>query len=316
MAQNEINLIDLYKLNPENDGKDLIKKLQEWGALPKEGEYLCPNGHELGLYKDKSCIDGFKWKCSQMISKPKQKPSKCNYGASVRKGTFFARSHLSLFQICGFVHLWVHNSELRVIEKEMRISKRFTVDWSSFCREVVFDGMIRQAKQLGGNGSIVEIDESKFGRRKHYRGHRSKKETLLEIIKTWIKPGTTIMSDCWKAYNCLKNEGFQHLQVNHSIEFVDSDTGAHTNTIESSWRHAKASLPQYRREKSFFGGYLAKYMFMKMCKAARLDPTIEFFKYAGQLYSPLEELSDESENEEDEDDGDIEFSNISGVDAY
>ncbi|CAF1600514.1 unnamed protein product, partial [Didymodactylos carnosus] len=91
---------------------------------------------------------------------------------SVRKETFLARSHLGLFQICGFVHWWVHNTALSVIEKEMRISKRITVDWSSFCCEVVFDEMIGQAKQLGGNGSIVEIDKSKFGRRKHYRGHR------------------------------------------------------------------------------------------------------------------------------------------------
>jgi hypothetical protein len=25
--------------------------------------------------------------------------------------------------------------------------------------------------------------------------------TLLEVIKEWILPGTTIISDCWKAYD-------------------------------------------------------------------------------------------------------------------
>ena len=37
-------------------------------------------------------------------------------------------------------------------------------------------------------------------------------------------PGTTIISDCWKSYNCLNNEGFQHLTVNHTYNFVDPDT--------------------------------------------------------------------------------------------
>ena len=26
-------------------------------------------------------------------------------------------------------------------------------------------------------------------------------ETLIQLIKDWILPGTTIISDCWKSYN-------------------------------------------------------------------------------------------------------------------
>lgn len=69
----------------------------------------------------------------------------------------------------------------------------------------------------------MEIDESKFGRRKYYRGHKVEgqwvfggvergtgrcfmvpvenrnSDTLLSIIKEYILPGTTIISDCWKV---------------------------------------------------------------------------------------------------------------------
>ena len=41
------------------------------------------------------------------------------------------------------------------------------------------------------------------------------------------------MSDLWRAYDCLNDEGFQHLTVNRSLNFVDPDTGAHTQNIEN-----------------------------------------------------------------------------------
>ena len=73
------------------------------------------------------------------------------------------------------------------------------------------------------------------------------RDTLTEIIVKWIKPGTTIMSDCWKAYDKLEEIGYHHLKANHSINFVDRDAGAHTNSIESTWRHTKRFCPEYSR---------------------------------------------------------------------
>ena len=42
-------------------------------------------------------------------------------------------------------------------------------------------------------------------------------ETLLEIIRNWIKPGNSIISDYWKAYDCLNKEGSRHLRVDHKM---------------------------------------------------------------------------------------------------
>jgi hypothetical protein len=137
--------------------------------------------------------------------------------------------------------------------------------------------------------------------------HFRDRVTLIPIIKDWILPGTTIISDCWKPYDSLGDEGYQHLKVNHSITFKDPETGACTNSIESSWRHAKVVMPQYRRKKDFFPSHLAKYMFMKRCRALNLDPTVEFFRMAGQLYDPTRNKEEEVfqddgiENEEAED---------------
>lgn len=84
-------------------------------------------------------------------------------------------------------------------------------------------GLVARKVKIGGVGVEVEIDESKFGKRKYHRGHavegqwvfggvergtnkcflvlveKRDKTTLLNIIKEWILPGTTIISDCWKV---------------------------------------------------------------------------------------------------------------------
>ena len=39
----------------------------------------------------------------------------------------------------------------------------------------------------------------------------------------WIEPGSTIVSDYWKAYSNLSKCGYIHKTVNQSVEFVSSD---------------------------------------------------------------------------------------------
>jgi transposase-like protein len=196
-----------------------------------------------------------------------------------------------------------------MIRNEIRIkSQKTLVDWGSFCREVCFDLMVENGKPMGGPGRTVEIDESKFGRRKYNKGHRVEGQwvfgmvcretgevmllavekrdaaTLVPIIQKWILPETTIISDCWKAYGTLGNIGYEHLTVNHSITFKDPETGAHTNQIESTWNATKRTLPPSGRKKAFFGGYLARYMLKKQCALKKEDPFRVFMTAAGQLY--------------------------------
>jgi len=60
-------------------------------------------------------------------------------------------------------------------------------------------------------------------------------KTLLPIIQKYIRPGSIIMSDYWKAYNDLQQAGFQHNTVHHTYNFVDPYTEAHTQNIEKLW---------------------------------------------------------------------------------
>ena len=61
--------------------------------------------------------------------------------------------------------------------------------------------------------------------------------------------GTLIYTDSWKGYADLKDLGYNHQMVNHSVEFVSStDKEVHTQSIEVYWRHqVKCSFPSSRR---------------------------------------------------------------------
>jgi transposase-like protein len=97
-------------------------------------------------------------------------------------------------------------------------------DWGQFCRGTMFVYMEGCSEKIGDPNKTVEIDESKFGKRKYSRGHPVKgqwmfggveresgktflvhvpdrtADTLMAVIDAWIEPGTTVISDCWGAY--------------------------------------------------------------------------------------------------------------------
>lgn len=70
--------------------------------------------------------------------------------------------------------------------------------------------------------------------------------TLVTIVQNSILPGTTISSDEWASYHVVGEHHFEHLTVNHSVQFVDEQTGAHTQNIEALWSAAKLKLKKVR----------------------------------------------------------------------
>ena len=52
--------------------------------------------------------------------------------------------------------------------------------------------------------------------------------TLGNLVQTYVRRETT---DKWKEYVNLTTLGYIYLDVNHSTNFVDPETGANTNSI-------------------------------------------------------------------------------------
>ena len=274
---------------------------KEWiGNLQGASCEICRLG-KLRLQEDKSFSqDGIYWRCSYRG---------CGKKMSIRKGSWFAKSHLSLAKITKLTYYWVWKYSEELIRHELKIGSSHTaVDWYNFAREVCVDILETNSEQIGGPGEIIEIDESKFGKRKYHRGKRvegvwvfggiersSKKyfmqcvtdrsaATLIPIIIWHVKPGTTIMSDCRKAYLKLDEEGYLHLIVNHSIQFKDNETGACTNTIEATWGAVKRSLPRYGTKKDMYDTYFAEYCIRKQYLNSSSDKFLAFLELVRKIY--------------------------------
>jgi hypothetical protein len=96
---------------------------------------------------------------------------------------------------------------------------------------------------------------------------------LMTVLRAWVEPGTTVISDWWSAYRNLDAQGYTHPTVNHTISFVN-ENGDHTNTIESKWGHVKAELRDYKRPEDYIYHFAAK------CPAEGVDQFTKFMHIA------------------------------------
>ena len=65
-------------------------------------------------------------------------------------------------------YLWSQAFSLNEIIHELNISNKTAIEWCTFFHECCISRIIDNSQQIGGNGVEVEIDESKFGKRKYY----------------------------------------------------------------------------------------------------------------------------------------------------
>ncbi|KAK5642740.1 hypothetical protein RI129_008907 [Pyrocoelia pectoralis] len=294
---------------------ELIAFLQAHQVLPRTID--CP------MCKKPCALvqDGFRlrFRCRRTLKEYKKELSKkCNFSVSAMKGTIFDGSRLDITTICHFICHWLHGPYPRqlFLMEQLQISSNTFITWSSFCREVCINYLTRNSMVLGGEGVTVEIDEAMIGRLEgridgrwflggFERGTNNifivpipirNAATLLQVVRNRIRPGTTIISDCWRAYDCLNHEGFDQFTVDHGVTFVDPFTGAHTQNIDRLWRDVRGRISRYGRKEGHMVGYLAEFMFKRLVNRTNLIH--EFMRAAAILYPPSVPTNGEEDPEE------------------
>jgi hypothetical protein len=188
-------------------------------------------------------------------------------------GTFFSQCNLPLNKIMHLAFMWLCKCNTSFAIAYTGHSSHTICTYFSYFRQLVSDSLDELDYCIGGEGVEVELDESKFGKRKYNRGHfvegvwilggvertlerkvflvavpdRSQ-ATLEDIISRHVYPGSILLTDLWRGYSGLTEHfGYEHQTVNHSLNFVDPETSTHTNTIEGTWAGIKLGLPRRNR---------------------------------------------------------------------
>jgi hypothetical protein len=91
--------------------------------------------------------------------------------ASIRRGSWFQQSNLTLSEILMLTYDFLCRGSALQIQHEYTFSAHTVADWGMFCRETMLVFLEDCSVKIGGPNKTVEIYESKFGRRKYYRGH-------------------------------------------------------------------------------------------------------------------------------------------------
>ena len=96
--------------------------------------------------------DGYKWICRN-----------CKSSCSIRIGSFFHPSKLTLTSLLQFVYLWFEDIQSHAImEKQLKWAPATVVDWKNFMRDICVEEIIDDPEPLDGPGVIVEIQPWKI----------------------------------------------------------------------------------------------------------------------------------------------------------
>ncbi|XP_049336626.1 uncharacterized protein LOC111195371 isoform X1 [Astyanax mexicanus] len=227
--------------------------------------------------------DGYQWCCTRNAH------HHTDITASVRKGSMFFRSRLSLRQHLEFIYRFsqgLRQRQMELIEDGIAGSSRTLTKMTSALRKVCISAMTklrqRGGMRVGGPHHFVMIDESKFShKRKYNRGRvgstwrRSKKWVLgilevgvttrkpilkivskrssaqmLPVVRHYVRRGTSIITDEWRAYRGLSDLGYDHHTVCHKRHFVHPLTRAHTQHLERAWQKFKVDVWRHRANRN------------------------------------------------------------------
>lgn len=104
----------------------------------------------------------------------------------------------------------------------------------------------------------------------------------MPLIQKHVEVGTTIHTDCWRAYDCLNEHGYIRKKVNHSDPdnpFIAEDDTLTLLRIESHWRAVKRFFMKdnYNNPESF-ADVITEYLWRRNVYKYKKDPFLEMLK--------------------------------------
>jgi hypothetical protein len=304
--------MNLYKLSTTHlrDRDTCVSWLRSQGLLPPIVERKCYQCKRNMIYEGDHGFGRYRCQYNHRGRGP--------IYVSVAKDTWFTNVKSGPIKCTLLVYAFTSQMTYEQAIKETSLdsvtSSATIADWYNYCREVCLYALDRRYDsegQIGGVGRIVEIDEAKLGKQKYNKGRYREgnwilgmvergdnsgyrleicpnnlrnARTLIPLIKKHVAPGTTIITDEWRAYMSLRDHGYNHLTVNHSKNFKDPVTGAHTNTIEGSWKWMKYKLTTRGYHSDQLAMHLCEYLWFRQCRRDNVYPFDQMINDIKYLY--------------------------------
>ena len=216
----------------------------------------------------------------------------CKKENSITTNTWFegSDSTMTILQNIGLIYCWLHGMTIQRACSELNLNSQTVVDYFGFCRDVCYVICTNSSEPIGGPSKIVELDESyitttRFNNERVLRDEKKKvwvfggiekqskkyfilrvyrrdKDTLVNLIKHFILPGTRVSIDGWKSHSILVKEGYIHDLRNHSIEFLTNED----NTSERVWETLKGTIKRQGRPDVCEDTYIFQYLYLNQLK--------------------------------------------------
>lgn len=223
---------------------------------------------------------GKKWQCTKRS---------CQKSVSILRGKFFAGSRLKCNEVIHMAYLWLTGCSAKTIGMHTGHTEHTVSDYQRYFRQLVSEMLEDDDHVVGGNGIVVQVDETKMGKRKYHRGHRvdgawvivgvemtehrrvfaevvqdRSESTIVGVLGRHIAKGSIVWTDKWKGYfNLSRIFSVQHETVNHTISFKDPLTGINTNTVEGTNYALKRAIPPRNRTESCLPDMLNEFVWRR-----------------------------------------------------
>jgi transposase-like protein len=221
--------------------------------------------------------------------------SQCRDKFTVRTGTLYERSHIPLHKWLLATHLLTSSKKGMSAHQLFRMLGFGSYRTAWFMAHRIREGLRSGGlAPMGGNGSIVEVDETFIGKRgdhkpkagwvrhkntvltlverggtaRSFQIDEATKENIVPIVRENIARETHLMTDEARRYESIGKEFAAHSVVDHSRKeygYTDRQTGAkiNTNTVEgyySIFKRGMKGVYQHCSEKHLHR-YLAEFDF-------------------------------------------------------
>jgi len=124
------------------------------------------------LYKQRICSCGNAMKLNIGKQKFVCNLKKCRKSVTIRANSFFAGCRLPYSKILLIGYIWLCKSPVSCAISISGCSSHTICEFYYEFRELVSNIFETEDTSIGGENIIVEVDESKLGKRKYNRGHK------------------------------------------------------------------------------------------------------------------------------------------------